>query len=92
MALFRFLVASAVLAVIAIITKMPLPEKRDAPAIMLLGFLGISVYHAALNYGEVTVTAGSASIIIAAVPVITAILAVIYLKEKLRLWGWLGTI
>lgn len=90
MALFRFLVASAVLVVIAVITRMPFPKKRDIPAILILGFMGISVYHTALNYGEVTVTAGSASIIIAAVPVLTAVLAVVYLKERLKFWGWLG--
>lgn len=48
LALFRFLVASAVLAVYAMLTRMRLPEKRDLPAILLLGFLGITVYHTAL--------------------------------------------
>lgn len=90
LALFRFLVASAVLAVYAMLTRMRLPEKRDLPAILLLGFLGITVYHTALAYGEVSVTAGAASLLIAFAPICTALLAVIFLGERLRVWGWLG--
>ena len=63
--LFRFLTASSVLLVYAIITRMPLPERKDLPAIFFLGFIGITVYHLALTYGELKVTAGSASLLIA---------------------------
>jgi drug/metabolite transporter (DMT)-like permease len=54
--LFRFLTASIVLLVYAIITRMPLPEKKDLPVIFFLGFIGITVYHLALTYGELKVT------------------------------------
>ena len=64
-ALFRFLVASAVLAAYAALARMRLPERRDLPAVFLAGLLAFAVYHVALNYGEVTVSAGSASILIA---------------------------
>jgi drug/metabolite transporter (DMT)-like permease len=90
LALLRFLVASATLAVYAALTRMRLPDRRDLPRIMILGFLGITVYHVALNYGEVSVTAGAASLLIASSPVFTAILATIFLGEQLRRWGWLG--
>lgn len=90
LALFRFLVASAVLAGYAVSTRMRLPEKRDIPAILLLGFLGITVYHTALTYGEVSVTAGAASLLIAFAPVCTVLLATTFLGERLRVWGWLG--
>jgi drug/metabolite transporter (DMT)-like permease len=90
LALLRFLVASAVLAVYAILTRMRLPEGRDLPAMLLMGFLGITVYHLALNYGEVTVTAGAASLLIASAPTITALLATLFLGERLRVWGWVG--
>ncbi|MEW6274538.1 MAG: EamA family transporter [Bacillota bacterium] len=92
LALFRFLVASAVLAGYAALTRMRLPAKQDLPAILLLGFLGITVYHAALSYGEVTVTAGAASLLIAAGPVFTALLAAAFLGERLKIWGWVGIV
>ncbi len=88
--LFRFLVASAVLAGYAALTRMRMPEVRDLPAILLLGFLGITVYHVALTYGEVSVTAGAASLLIASGPVFTAFLANVFLGERLKVWGWLG--
>jgi drug/metabolite transporter (DMT)-like permease len=88
--LFRFLVASMVLAGYALLSHMRLPEKRDLPAILFLGFLGITVYHIALVYGQVTVTAGAASLLIASGPIFTALLAKVFLGERLRVWGWLG--
>ena len=89
-ALIRFLVASAVLAGYAAITRMRLPETRDLPAVFLAGFLAFTVYHVALNYGEVTVSAGAASILINTAPIFTALLAVAFLGERLRVWGWAG--
>ena len=89
-ALSRFLVASTVLAVYAALTRMRLPERRDLPAVFLAGFLAFTVYHLALNFGEVTVSAGAASILINTVPIFTALLARIFLGERLRLMGWVG--
>jgi len=90
--LFRFLTASIVLLFYAMITHMPLPERKDLPAIFFLGFLGITVYHLTLTYGELKVTAGSASLLIASGPIFTAILAMFILKEKIKTWGWIGII
>jgi drug/metabolite transporter (DMT)-like permease len=89
-ALIRFLVASALLAGYAAITRMRLPEPRDLPAVILAGFLAFTLYHVALNYGEVTVTAGAASILINTAPIFTALLAVAFLGERLRVIGWVG--
>jgi len=74
--LFRFLTASIVLLIYAIITRMPLPEKKDLLAIIFLGFMGITFYQLALTFGELKVTAGSASLLIASGPIFTAILAI----------------
>jgi drug/metabolite transporter (DMT)-like permease len=90
LALLRFLVASAVLAAYGCATRMRLPALRDIPVMLLMGFLGITVYHVALNYGEVTVTAGAASLLIASAPTFTALLATIFLGERLKTWGWVG--
>lgn len=89
-ALLRYLTASAVLVVYALIVRMPLPERRDLPRIALMGFLGFSVYNVALNAGEVGVSAGVASFIVASAPVYMAILAVIFLGERLKALGWVG--
>jgi len=61
-------------------------------SIVLLGFIGITVYHLALTFGELKVTAGSASILIASAPIFTAILAMFILKEKINTWGWTGIV
>lgn len=90
LALLRFMVASLVLAVTALATRMPLPRLRDVPGIAATGFLGVPVYHVALNSGEISVPAGVASVIIASAPAIVALLAAIFFKERLRGWGWLG--
>jgi drug/metabolite transporter (DMT)-like permease len=89
-ALFRFLIASVLLAAFTLINRIKPPKLKDIPVIFLLGFLGIAAFHTAQNYGQVTVTAGSAAMIISAVPIFTAMLATIFLGEKLKLWGWLG--
>lgn len=88
--ILRFLTASFILLIYTLITRMPMPEKKDLPAMFFLGFIGITIYHLALVYGEVTVSAGSASILIASAPVFTAILAIFILREKINAWGWTG--
>ena len=90
LALLRFLIASAMLGVYAILTRMQMPEMRDLPAVLLMGLVGITLYHVPLNYGEVTVTAGAASLLIASTPTFTALLASLFLGERLKVWGWVG--
>lgn len=92
LALLRFGTASVVLALYALVARMGLPQRRDLPAIALAGFLGISVYHVALNYGEQTVTAGAAALLISTSPVFTALLSTRFLGERLTPWGWAGVL
>jgi drug/metabolite transporter (DMT)-like permease len=89
-ALFRLGMASAVLAGYAALTRMRMPDLRDLPAIAGLGFLAFTFYHTALNYGELTVASGPAGVLIATAPVITALLAVVFLGERLGPLGWAG--
>jgi len=90
LAIVRFLIASAVLAIYAALSHFRLPETKDIPGLILTGFLGITFYNLALNYGETKVPAGTASLLIASTPIWTALFASIGLKERLRTWGWLG--
>ncbi len=90
MALLRFLVASLALLPIALIRRIKLPRKQDLPRLLLVGFSGITVYHLTLNVGEITVDAGTACFLVNLSPVFTALLSLIFLKERVRLFGWLG--
>lgn len=90
LALWRFLTASVVLAVWALITRMPLPARSDWPQLSVSGFLSITVYHTALNYGQVSVPSGAASFLINTAPVWTALLAAYFLRERRPWTTWLG--
>lgn len=92
LALLRFTIASIVLLAYSLVTRQPLPRLRDLPMMLLLGFLGFFVYHVGLNAGEVVVPGGAASFIIASVPVFSTLLAVIFLRERLTVPGWVGVV
>ncbi|MGE7723019.1 DMT family transporter [Bacillus cereus] len=88
--LLRLLIASFILLLFSFIYKLRLPDLKDIPAIFIFGALGFTIYHIALNYGEKTVNAGSASLIISVTPIVTAILSSVFLNDKMKLNGWLG--
>ena len=88
--LFRYLIASVVLALYALATRMPLPAKRDLPAILVVGFIGFVYYNIALNAGERQIEAGTASLLIATAPIFVALFAVAFYGERMRAWAWLG--
>jgi drug/metabolite transporter (DMT)-like permease len=90
LAILRFLVASLVLAIYAGIAHFRRPEWRDLPGLVFTGAIGITFYNLALNYGETRVTAGAASLLIASVPIWTALAARFWLHEKLTAIGWVG--
>ena len=90
LALLRFGTASVALGIYALFTRLRPPDRRDLAVIALAGFLGITVYHVALNYGEQTVQAGAAALLISTSPVFTAIFSTRFLGERLTKWGWAG--
>lgn len=90
LAILRFLVASSVLAVYAAVAHFRPPKMSDIPGLILTGAIGITFYNLALNYGETRVTAGAASLLIASVPIWTALAARFWLHEKLTAIGWCG--
>jgi drug/metabolite transporter (DMT)-like permease len=90
LALLRFGTASVVLLVYARLVRMSPPRWRDLPGLGLIGLIGISLYNLALGYGQMTIPAGTASLLVASAPVWTAILAAVVLRERLHGWGWLG--
>lgn len=90
--LTRFLTASSVFILYALWpgTKFRLPEKKDVLKILVLGWIGISVYHIGITFGEQTVEAGTTAMFIASAPIFTAIIATVVLKERPSLFGWIG--
>jgi drug/metabolite transporter (DMT)-like permease len=90
LAVLRFLIASLVLAIYAVIAHFRRPELRDIPGLAVVGAVGITFYNLALNYGETRVTAGAASLLIASTPIWTALAARFWLHEKLTVSGWCG--
>ena len=87
----RYLIASITLIVFFIHDKSEVKLKRsDIPSVFLLGLIGMGIYNIALNYGELSVSASVASFIISQAPVISAILAMFFLKEKMSAQIWIG--
>lgn len=89
--LYRFLVASLALGGYALAARLKPPSPPDLARVFGVSLLGITAYHLALNFGELSVPAGTASLIVAAGPVITALLSGAFLGERLAPLGWLGT-
>lgn len=93
LALLRFSVAS--LSMIPVYFSLPKRQTinlRDLPRILWCGIIGITIYNIALNYGEIHVSAGIASFIIGLMPVITILLAIAFLKERISHYSWLGVL
>jgi drug/metabolite transporter (DMT)-like permease len=84
------LVVSAAVGLYAAASGMSLPETRDLPAVAAAGFFAFALYNVALNHGQLTVSAGAASLIVASIPLFTSLLAVVFLGEHLGLRGWSG--
>lgn len=86
-AFLRYVVATALLIGYASAKRLPLPRLRDLPPIALCGFIGLTIYNFALNAGEMTVSAGTASFIISSEIGIIALLARVFYAERLGKLG-----
>jgi drug/metabolite transporter (DMT)-like permease len=80
--LLRFVLTAAVLAPVLLIRR-PHLAREDWWRVGVMAVLGGLVYHLALNEGERFVSAGVASLIVAATPVMVALLAVRFLGERM---------
>ena len=65
-------------------------ERAHVPWFLLLGLTGVSVYHLSLNFGERYISANVAALIVASMPVMTAILAMVFLGEDVAATKWAG--
>ncbi|MET3804691.1 drug/metabolite transporter (DMT)-like permease [Nakamurella sp. UYEF19] len=87
----RLSVAAAVLLLLAPVLKVKLPALRDVPLILGCGFFGMAAYQILLNWGEVTVPAGTASMIVAAAPLVSVAVAAVAFGERLTVIKIVGS-
>ncbi|MFE7358512.1 DMT family transporter [Streptomyces sp. NPDC057543] len=78
----RIVIAAVALLLVAPFAKVRLPRSRDLPMVALCGATGITAYQLLLNWGEVNVAAGTASLLIAIVPAFSVLLGSLFLKER----------
>ncbi|MCE5270266.1 EamA family transporter [bacterium] len=90
LALLRYGVASVVMAVLALFRGVRIPSAADFPRLFLTGLFGIGIYNCLLNWGEQVVSAGSASLLVNTLPILTTVLSIIFLGERIDRVGWLG--
>ena len=67
---------------------MKFPSKKDFPWFLLAGAVGFFIYIITFNKGQESISASTASVVIATVPVITAVLARFIYSEKLSCIQW----
>jgi len=89
-ALMRFVIASLVLAVPVALGKIKLPPKQDWPALALLSVIGNLFYQLSLGYSMTRLSAGAAAVVISTVPSVTAVLAMLRLKEHISTRAAIG--
>ncbi len=56
---------------------------RDYPMVFILGLFGVTIYHVFLNLGEIYVTSGVASLLIATSPIFVLFLSRLFLSETI---------
>lgn len=88
----RYLVASAALIVIAVIKKIKPPKPADWPLFLVSGFFGFFLYMIAFNKGLSSVPAATASVVNATVPAVTALIAGVVYREKVRGFQWVAVV
>ena len=86
----RCATAAAVFVVVLRSRGIGLPARKDWPLFLLSGALGLSVYYILFNLGLQTITATTSCIIMAMVPLLTALAASFVFAEKLPAAAWLA--
>jgi drug/metabolite transporter (DMT)-like permease len=88
LALLRFLIASAFMAIVAMSHGVQMPKRQDLPLLFLLGFFAVALHHIALNFGQRGVSAGASSVLAQSTPIFTVIISRCVLKEAVSVWRW----
>ena len=79
----RFSLAAIIFIIIALALRLPWPRGRQLFLTMINGLLGISLFYALAYWALVRVTAGTATVVLALVPLVTLLLASAHGFERL---------
>lgn len=88
LAVLRYMTASGTLIIFVPAAGIKPPGKEDLLLFLASGITGFFLYAVLFHKGQAMVTASTASVVIALVPVLTAICSAVIYKEKLRAWQW----
>ncbi|WP_020659053.1 DMT family transporter [Amycolatopsis benzoatilytica] len=87
----RLAVAAAGLLVAAVFTRVRLPRLPDLGWIIVAGFFGMTAYQLLLNESELQVPAGTASMIVAAAPLVSVAVARLLFRERITRATMIGS-
>ena len=90
LSLGRLLVGALCLGAVALSRGLPRPTGREWASIVAIGVLWFGIYNVALNEGERRVDAGTAAMLIQVSPVLIALLAAVFLRERFTLYLGVG--
>jgi drug/metabolite transporter (DMT)-like permease len=77
---------------VAVSRGLPRPSSRDWLGLVAIGVLWFGVYNVALNQGEHHVDAGTSAMLIQISPVLIAVLATVFLRERFTIWLGAGLV
>ena len=86
----RYFTASCTLAAVAALMKVKAPARKDWVRFAASGATGFFLYVLAFNKGSESVTASTASVVIATAPILTALLALLFYGEKPSSVQWVA--
>ena len=92
LSLSRLLVASLALAALAPLLRVGLPPRESLPRIVACGAAGMTAYQVLLNSGEMSVPAGTASLLVGTAPLFASGLARVALGERIARRAMLGMV
>lgn len=79
-----FVAAAGYLVILPFLGKTKIKfETKDLPRLLVISFANVPLYHLSLNFGETTVSAGVAGLLVALGPVFIVLLSRVSLKEKI---------
>lgn len=88
----RYATAAITLFIFAIIRHTKLPDTKDIPIFFIAGSIGFGLFVYTYNLGANLIEASTISLVLSITPIITVILAQLFLKEKTGIIGWVSLI
>jgi drug/metabolite transporter (DMT)-like permease len=90
LSVLRLTIASIALLIVAPFAGVRVPARRDLVPLLAAALTGMAGYQLLLNAGERTVSAGTASVLVATNPIFVALMAIRFLDERLTRRAWAG--